>query len=173
MVKGRFAEECWRVRKDGSGFWADIVITPLYDDSRNLWGFSTVTHDITQRKRAEEVLSFSEARYRTLFRDNPTMIFTLDTGGTILAANPFAASQLGYALHELEGMQVLTLFHQDDRAAVVQQLERCLNNPGEVHRWQFRKIRKDGILIWVEEIAQVVTSLEGAVNVLVVCQDVT
>ena len=171
--KGRFEEECWRVRKDGSGFWADTVITPLYDDSRNLWGFSTVTHDITERKKVEEALSFSEARYRALFRDNPTMIFTLDTEGTILTANPFAESQLGYALDELERHSVLKLFHEDDRAAVVQQLQMCLNNPDEVHRWQFRKIRKDGTLLWVDEIAQAVNSLDGALTVLVVCQDVT
>lgn len=171
--QGQFAEECWRIRKDGSGFWADTVITPLYDDRGNLWGFSTVTHDITERKKAEEVLSFSEARYRALFRDNPTMIFTLDTEGIVLTVNPFAASQLGYTVHELEGQPVLNLFHEDDRAAVTQQLQMCLNNPDEVQRWQFRKIHKDGTLLWVEETAQTVTSVEGALNVLVVCQDIT
>lgn len=171
--QGPFEEECWRIRKDGSGFWADTVITPLYDERGNLWGFSTVTHDITERKKAEEVLSFSEARYKALFRDNPTMIFTLDTEGKILAVNPFAASRLGYTVHELEGQQVMNLFHEDDRAAMAQQLQMCLENPDEVHRWLFRKIHKDGTLLWVEEIAQTVISLEGALNVLVVCQDVT
>jgi len=171
--QGLFAEECWRIRKDGSGFWADTVITPLYDGRGNLWGFSTVTHDITERKKAEEVLSFSEARYRALFRDNPTMIFTLDTEGIILTVNPFAASQLGYTVHELEGQPMLSLFHEDDRAAVAQQLQMCLNNPDEVHRWQFRKINKGGTLLWVEETAQTVVGLEGALNILLVCQDVT
>jgi len=171
--QGLFSEECWRVRKDGSGFWGDVVITALCDESGNLWGFSTVTHDITERKKTEEALSFSEARYRTLFRDNPTMILTLDTEGTILSANPFAASQLGYTMDELEGQSVLKLFHEDDRAAVVEQLQMCLKNPDEVRRWQFRKIRRDGTLLWVDEIAQAVNGLGGERTVLVVCQDVT
>ena len=171
--EGQFAEECWRIRKDGSGFWADVVITPLYDEGGDVWGYSTVTHDITERKKTEQALSFSEARYRALFRDNPTMIFTLDTEGAILSANPFAASQLGYTMDELERQSVLKLFHEDDRAAMVKQLQMCLKNPDEVHRWQFRKIRKDGTLMWVEEIAQAVNNLDGGLTVLVVCQDVT
>jgi len=171
--QGQFAEECWRIRKDGSGFWADIVITTLYDESGNPWGFSTVTRDITERKKAEEALSFSEARYRALFRDNPTMIFTVDSEGTILTANPFAASELGYTVDELERQPVLKLLHEDDREAMMKQLQMCLKNPDEVHRWQFRKIRKDGTLLWVEEIAQAVSGLEGGRAVLVVCQNVT
>ena len=68
---------------------------------------------------------------------------------------------------------MLKIFHEDDRAAVAEQLRSCLQNPNQVHRWQFRKIRKDGGLLWVEEIAQAVYDLNGALNVLVVCQDVT
>ena len=53
-AEGQFTEECWRVRKDGSGFWADVVITALRDESGKLWGFSKVAHDITERKKAEK-----------------------------------------------------------------------------------------------------------------------
>jgi len=172
-AEGQSEEEGWRIRKDGTGFWADVVITALHDESGNLWGFSTVTHDISERKKAQEALRFSEARYRALFSDNPTMIFTLDAEWAILSANPFAASQLGYTIDELEGQSVLNLFHEDDRAAVAEQLLGCLKNSGQVHRWQFRKIRKDGELLWVEEIAQAVHDLNGVINVLVVCQDIT
>jgi len=125
------------------------------------------------RRKTDNALLFSEVRYRALFRDNPTMIFTIDTNETILSANPFGASRMGYTVDELEGRSVLELFHEDDRAAVADQLRRCLKNPSEVHRWQFRKIRKDGGILWVEEIAQAVYDLNGALNLLVVCQDVT
>jgi PAS domain S-box-containing protein len=132
-----------------------------------------VAFDITERKRAEEVLRFSESRYRALFRDNPTMIFTLDADWKILSVNPFGASQLGYTINELEGQPVLKIFHEDDRPALAEQLHRCLQNPDQVHRWQFRKVRKDGSLLWVEEIAQAVHDLNGVLNILVVCQDIT
>ena len=150
-AEGRVEDEGWRIRKDGSRFWADVIITALHDESGNLRGFSKVTRDITERKKAEDALRFSEARYRALFRDNPTMIVTLDADLTMLSVNPACASQLGYTIDELEGQSVLKLFHEDDRPAVVEQLRMCLQNPDQVYRWQFRKIRKDGGLLWVEE----------------------
>jgi PAS domain S-box-containing protein len=51
---GRFEDEGWRVRKDGSRFWANVVINVVHDDHGGLWGFSKVTRDLTERKRAEE-----------------------------------------------------------------------------------------------------------------------
>jgi PAS domain S-box-containing protein len=56
VSRGRFEEQAWRVRKDGSVFWAHVVITPMYDDSGTLRGFSKVARDISERKEAEERL---------------------------------------------------------------------------------------------------------------------
>ena len=53
---GRFEEENWRVRKDGSRFWADVVITAVRDDQGKLLGFAKVTRDLTERKRTDELL---------------------------------------------------------------------------------------------------------------------
>src|SRR5581483_2937839 len=52
--KGRFEDEGWRVRKDGTRFWANVVITALHDDQGNLRGFGKVTRDLTERRQAEE-----------------------------------------------------------------------------------------------------------------------
>lgn len=130
-------------------------------------------YTIAAHKKAEDALRFSEARYRALFRDNPTMIFTLDADLTILAVNPFGARQLGYTINELEGQSMLVLFHDDDHPAVIEQLRNCLCTPEQVYRWQFRKIRKDGELVWVEETAQAVYDLTGSINILIVCQDIS
>ena len=67
VAVGQLEEEGWRIRKDGSRFWAEIIITALYDESGKLRGFSKVTRDVTERKNAEDTLRVSEARYRTLF----------------------------------------------------------------------------------------------------------
>lgn len=142
-------------------------------DPENQRGLSKVTHAITGQTTVEDALRFSEARYRALYYDNPTMIVTLDAELTMLSVNPFCASQLGYMIEELEGRSVLMLFHDDDRSAVAGQLQICLQHPHQVHRWQFRKVRKDGVQLWVEETAQAVFDLSGALNILVVCQDVT
>lgn len=132
-----------------------------------------VAFDITERERAEEALRFSEARFRALHDDNPVMIFTLDAEGTVVSTNPACTNQLGYTAEELAGESVLKIFHEDDRLTVTGQLQSCLQNPDQVYRWQFRKVSKDGRLLWVEEIARAVHDLNGALNVLVVCQDIT
>ena len=61
-AEGRFEDEGWRVRKDGSQFWANVVITAVYDAERRLRGFSKVTRDLTQRKWAEDVVRQSQSR---------------------------------------------------------------------------------------------------------------
>lgn len=172
-AEGRAADEGWRIRKGGHRFWADVIITALYNENRYLRGFSVVTRNVTEQKQAADALRESETRYRALFRDNPTMIVTLDSDWTMLSVNPICASQLGYTIDELEGQTVLKLFHEDDHPAVAEQLRMCLQNPDQIYRWQIRKIRKDGGLLWVEETAQAMYDQNGALIVLVVCQDVT
>ncbi|MDO9079941.1 MAG: PAS domain S-box protein, partial [Desulfuromonadales bacterium] len=147
-----------------------ISITLALENSRLL---ATSKQNESKLKEAENTLRFSEERYRVLFRDNPTMIVTLNSDLMMLSVNPACASQLGYTINELEGQSVLNLFRKEDRLAVTEQLRKCLQNPNQVHRWQFRKIRKDGEILWVEEIAQAVYDRNGVLNLLVVCQDIT
>jgi len=136
-------------------------------------GVATYSRDITESKQASERLRYSEARFRALYRDNPAMLFTLDPRGDVLAVNPAGLNQLGYALSELKGKSLLTVFHADDREEVARQLEECLRNPDQVRHWQFRKVRKDGTILWVDELARPIWDINGDLNVLVVCQDIT
>jgi PAS domain S-box-containing protein len=132
-----------------------------------------LVRDVTKRKQAEEALRESEARYRALYRDNPSMYFTVAANGTVLSVNDYGASQLGYSAEELEGKSVLSVFHPRDKRAVKQHLAYCLANPGTTAVWQFRKVRKDGAVIWVEELARATCDVKGKPIVLVVCEDIT
>ncbi len=129
--------------------------------------------DITERKRAEEDLRHSEARYRALYRDNPSMYFTVAADGTVLSVNDYGATQLGYSVEEIEGKSVFGVFHREDKKAVTKHLAACLADPGVTAVWQLRKVRKDGTVIWVEERAQATRDAEGTPIVLVVCDDIT
>lgn len=163
--------ETTALHRDGTEFPVELTVTPCRRADGTT--FIAFVRDITKRKQAEEALRFSEARYRALYRDNPTMVFTLDADWKILSANATCAKQLGYRVEELEGRSGLEVFYPEDRAAVAEQLRNCLQSPGRVFRWQFRKVHKDGNLLWVEEIAQGVFDPKGQPNILVVCQDVT
>lgn len=67
--KGRFEDEAWRIRKDGSRFWANVVITAVYDSNDRLRGFSKVTRDLTERRRAEMQLRAAHSELEERIRE--------------------------------------------------------------------------------------------------------
>ena len=81
--------------------------------------------------------------------------------------------QLGYTVDELEGQSVLKVFYPEDQPSVHEQLNKCLQYPGQIFYWQLRKVRKDTSVLWVEEYARAVSGPEGSPIVLIVCQDIT
>ncbi|NCO33400.1 MAG: hypothetical protein AUJ92_08120 [Armatimonadetes bacterium CG2_30_59_28] len=108
--KGVFENESWRVRKDGSRFWANVVITAMRDENGEVRGYSKLTRDITERKRAEETLTASETRYRRLFESAKDGILILDAEtGTIVDVNPFLIELLGFSHEQFLGKQVWEL----------------------------------------------------------------
>ena len=131
-----------------------------------------IMRDIEPRKRADVALRASEERYRALYDDTPTMYFTLAMDGTVRSVNRFGAKQLGYRVEELIGHSVLGLFHEQDKEAVAASLAECLATPAITRYWEFRKVRKDGSIIWVRETARVCQSSTGETVVLVTCEDI-
>ncbi|MBH0187164.1 MAG: PAS domain S-box protein, partial [Nitrospira sp.] len=125
------------------------------------------------RQQAEQALKHSEERYRSLYDDTPTMYFTLATDGTVRSVNRFGAEQLLYQVEELIGHSVLGLFHEDDKETVAASLSECLATPETTKHWEFRKVRKDGSLLWVRETVKVGQSSTRETVVLVTCEDVT
>lgn len=149
--------------------WYLMRVLPLEEENHVL-----IFHiDITQRKLAEDALRDSVEHYRILYEDNPTMYFTVDPQGLVLSVNRFGAEQLGYTLEELAGQSVLRVFHPEDREYVRKQFELCLKNPKQVIQWEFRKVRKDGSVIWVREAARAVPLKDGQEVILVVCENIT
>jgi PAS domain S-box-containing protein len=104
--EGQFEEEGWRVRKDGSRFWANVVITAVRDRNGELLGYSKVTRDFTDRKVAEEAMRRSEAQFRALFEFSPDAIIASDREGRVTEINARVASMFGYQREELVGQSV-------------------------------------------------------------------
>jgi PAS domain S-box-containing protein len=125
-----------------------------------------------ERKRAEQALLESEEQWRAAFESNPTMYFMIDGTGTIASVNPFGAEQLGYQVSELLGQPVLQVFYEPDRESVRRHAATCFAQHGQTMRWEARKLRKDGTMLWVRETAKAVV-LKNQPVLLVVCEDIT
>ncbi len=97
--EGRWSDEGWRVRKDGSRFWADVTLTALRDENGNLRGFAKVTRDISERKRADE-------RFHGLLESAPDAMIIVDEGGRIRLVNSQTETLFGYSRGELLGQQI-------------------------------------------------------------------
>lgn len=161
------------IRPDGSLRWIHHRGFPIEDESGRVYRMAGIAEDITEQKIAEEALRKSEESYRTLYDHNPSMYFTVDARGIVTAVNEFGAEQLGYKPDELVGRPVLDIFHEEDRNAVHGQLVSCLQTPGRIAHWKYRKVCKDGRVIFVEEAARAVHGPDGRRVVLVVCEDIT
>ena len=93
-ARGQYDDEGWRVRKDGSQFWADVIITALKDEAGRLRGFSKVTHDVTARKRAEEALLLQVTNVLIANLDIRQLLTAIAAGIHQVMPNEYAAVAL-------------------------------------------------------------------------------
>ena len=114
--EGRMEDEGWRVKKDGSHFWANVVITAIHSDNRELLGFLKITRDLTDRKRIEDTLHDSEQRFRMLFEFSPDAIIATDQNGKITEVNAQTERFFGYSRTELLGQAVEILLPERFRS---------------------------------------------------------
>jgi PAS domain S-box-containing protein len=159
---GRLEDEGWRVRKDGSRFWANVVITALHDESGALRGFSKITRDLTERRNQEETLRQSEQRFRVLVDGlKDYAIFMLDTDGRVTSWNSGAQRITGYTAEEIRG-QHFSVFYP--RAAIDRKLpEQELAMAREHGRFEDEgpRLRKDGTTFWANVVVSPFYDHEG------------
>jgi PAS domain S-box-containing protein len=138
-LTGRSEEEALRARKDGSTFWSNAVITPLYDAQEKLNGYSKVMHDITARKRSDEELR-RQARLLELAHD---AIIVRDLHANIVFWNHGAEQMYGWSAEEAVGQQVHTLLHTVFPLSP-EALEETLRSEGQ-WKGELRHTTRDGV----------------------------
>ena len=147
--EGRIEDEGWRVRGDGSRFWANTVITPLRAPDGSLQGFAKVTRDMTRHREAEERLRQSEELFRLLVESvKDYAIFLLDPEGNIVTWNEGARRLKGYEREEIVGRHFSTFYPEVDIRAgkPAWELEQAkANGSVEDEGW---RLRKDGTRFW-------------------------
>jgi PAS domain S-box-containing protein len=158
-AEGRYEEEGWRVRKDGSRFWASVVITTIRDEDGEILGFGKVTRDLTQRRLDEQRLRDNAAMLaaandelqqfrRLVLGVQDYAIFLLDSGGNITTWNAGAERINGYTAEEIVGRHFSTFYTEEDRARDHPAEE--LKIASEVGRYEEEgwRVRKDGTRFW-------------------------
>jgi PAS domain S-box-containing protein len=147
ISQGRVEDEGWRVRKDGSKFWANVVLTPLYDGAGRLRGFSKVTRDKSERKKVEDALAASEERFRNLAETANDAIVSADSRGNVVYFNRAAERMFLHSAGEVVGQPLTILMPEKFREAHRKGLDRYLRT-GEAHvlgsTLELAGLRKDG-----------------------------
>ena len=159
---GRYEEEGWRVRKDGSTFWASVVLTALRGPDGGLEGYAKVTRDLSDKRLREEALRQSEQQFRLLLESvQDYAIFMLGPEGTILTWNSGAEAIKGYAASEVLGKNFRMFFTAQDILEGKPQAELDVartRGRAESTGW---RVRKDGSVFWANAVLTPVHDSEG------------
>src|SRR3984957_5483289 len=146
---GRFHAEGWRVRKDGTRFWALGGIDAIRDEAGKVVGYAKVTRDITEQRAATQALIESEGRYRRLIEAVVDYaIFQLDAKGYITTWNPGAQRIKGYTEEEIVGQHFSRFYTEEDRAQNIPQLALQQAETAGKFEAEGWRVRKDGSKFW-------------------------
>lgn len=165
LAAGRFQDEGWRQRKDGTLFWASVTTVPLRGSDQTPKGFVQITRDLTEYRLREEQLRTSETRFRRLVEDvRDYAIFTLDPRGYVTSWNAGARSIKGYEDYEIIGSHFSRFYPPEaiernwpDHELRVASMDGRFEDEG----W---RLRKDGTRFWANVVITAIRDAEGTLQ---------
>jgi PAS domain S-box-containing protein len=166
----RYQQEGWRLRKDGTRFWADVVITALRGPLGELRGFAKVTRDMTARQRERE----NEAMLAAMFERTPAGIAMADLTGRYVRGNPVFLRMLGYTMEELADKTIGDLTHPDDVEETWDMFHDVVQGERNQLDYERRMLRRNGQVIWVRNTLARLPDADGRLrSIMTMVEDIT
>lgn len=159
---GRYENEGWRCRKDGSSFWAHVVIYPIRDETAQLIGFAAVCRDCTRQQEQQRKEREQEMRFRLLVEGvTDYAIYMLDQDGNVVNWNAGAQRAKGYVAEEIVGQHFSRFYSAQDRLNHIpsQNLQTAYRTGRfEDEGWRYRK---DGSAFWAHVVIDTIRDDQG------------
>lgn len=114
LREGRFTECCWMTRRDGAEYFADILVTPMYNDNNILQGFTIITKDITDTKNLEQALIYEKAYNEKIVENSTRALLFTDSRGIIINSNKLSDELLAPAGTKIVGRGIFEFFIDSD-----------------------------------------------------------
>jgi len=160
--EGKYQGEGWRVRKDGSRFWASVVVDRINGAEGELIGFAKITRDMTEQREAHLALLDAERRFRLLVQGvTDYAIYMLDVDGHVTNWNAGAERIKGYSPGEIVGEHFSRFYTPEDFDAGLP--KRALETARETGRYEAEgwRVRKDGTRFWASVIIDAIKDDDG------------
>ena len=162
--EGKFQGEGWRVRKDGTHFWASVVVDRINGEDGKLLGFAKITRDMTDQREAQHALLEAERRFRILVQGvTDYAIYMLDPEGRVTNWNAGAERIKGYSPDEVVGEHFSRFYTPEDFDAGVP--KRALETARTTGRYEAEgwRVRKDGTRFWASVVIDAIKDEDGKI----------
>jgi len=160
-AEGRVEDEGWRVRHDGTRFWANVVVTALRDSDGALRGFGKITRDLSERRSAELHLRASEERFRCSFEEARIGMMIIGLDGCYERVNDAFCEVVGYTHEQLVGLSRESITHPDDVAADAAGMRSMLAGESSTSMREKRYLRATGHVVWAAINVSLIRDVDG------------
>jgi PAS domain S-box-containing protein len=162
VTQGKFESEGWRVRKDGTRFWAFVVIDPIRLPTGEIAGFAKITRDLTERRAAEQTLRANQEQFRLLVNGvTDYAIYMLSPTGEIASWNPGAERIKGFTQQEVVGTHFSRFYTPQDRDAGEPARALAIAVAEGRYEKEGQRVRKDGTAFWANVVIDAVRDANG------------